>query len=304
MDKNIQSRLLKACVTGRGTRLDMFLKTAAGVTRLHAREMIDQGLVWVNMQVQRKYHRIIRNADDVRYMYYARNPVDVIPFEFPLKIIYKNKDFIAVNKEAGMLVHPTAHRDTNTLANAVKSIYPENTIHVINRLDRDTTGIVIVALNKETASILTKIMVGRGIHKEYLCLVHGRIKAAGEVTAQLSKNSREAKIRTVVTSGGQSAHTLFEPVSKNKTTTLLKVILKTGRTHQIRTHMKHIGHPVVGDRTYGDMALDIKLLGADNPQPGQMLHAYKMEFVIPGTGEIINLTAEPPWNRKKTILSV
>jgi 23S rRNA pseudouridine1911/1915/1917 synthase len=195
-------------------------------------------------------------------------------------------------------VHPTAHRDTNTLANAVKSLYPENTIHVINRLDRDTTGIVVVALNKETASVLTKIMVSRNIHKEYLCMVHGRIASAGEITAQLSKNSREAKIRTIVSSGGQSAHTLFEPVRKNKTTTLLRVILKTGRTHQIRTHMKHIGHPVAGDRLYGDLALDIKLFGPDNPQPGQMLHAHKMEFVLPGTNERINLTAEPPWDRR------
>jgi 23S rRNA pseudouridine1911/1915/1917 synthase len=296
MDKNIQSRLLKACVTGDGKRLDIFLKTCAGVTRQHARDMIDQRLVWVNDQVQTKYHRIIRNTDDVRYMYYARNPVDVVPCELPLEIIYKNKDFIAVNKEAGMLVHPTAHRDTNTLANAVKSLYPENTIHVINRLDRETTGIVIVALNKETASVLTKIMTGRGIHKEYLCLVHGRVAAPGEITAMLSKNSSEARFRTVVSTGGQSAHTMYEPVSKNKTTTLLKVILKTGRTHQIRTHMKHIGHPVVGDKTYGDMALDIKLLGSDNPQPGQKLHAYKMEFVLPGTLEKINLTAEPPWD--------
>lgn len=295
MDKNIQSRLLKACVAGSGTRLDMFLKTAASVTRLHAREMIDQRLVWVNNQVQTKYHRIIRNTDDVRYMYYARNPVTVTPCDLPIDIIYKNNDFIAVNKEAGMLVHPTAHRDTNTLANAVKSLYPESTIHVINRLDRETTGIVIVALNKETACVLTKIMAGRGIHKEYLCLVHGRVAAAGEITAQLSKNSREARIRTVVAAGGQSAHTLYEPVKKNKTTTLLKVILKTGRTHQIRTHMKHIGHPVVGDKSYGDMALDIKLLGAVNPQPGQMLHAHKMEFVMPGTGGKISLTAKPPF---------
>ena len=294
MDKNIQSRLLKACVTGPGTRLDMFLKTAASVSRVHAREMIDQGFVWVNNQVQRKYHRIIRNTDDVRYMYYDRNPVEVVPCDLPLEIIFKDKNFIAVNKEAGMLVHPTAHRDTNTLANAVKSLYPENTIHVINRLDRETTGVVVIALNKETASLLTKIMTGRGIHKEYLCLVHGKITKAGEITAELSKNSHGAKFRTVVASGGQSAHTLYEPVKKNKTTTLLKVILKTGRTHQIRTHMKHIGHPVVGDKTYGDLTLDIKLLGAENPQPGQLLHAHKMEFDIPGTDGRIRLIAEPP----------
>jgi 23S rRNA pseudouridine1911/1915/1917 synthase len=296
MDKNIQSRLLKACVTGRGIRLDMFLKNSASVTRLQAREMIDQGFVWVNMQVQRKYHRIIRNSDDVRYMYYDRNPVPVIPCDLPIKVIYTNKDFIAVNKEAGMLVHPTAHRETNTVANCVKALYPENTIHVINRLDRETTGIVVVALNKETANVLAKIMESRDIHKEYLCLVHGTIAHAGEITAELSKDTHKAGIRTVVLSGGQSAHTVFEPVYKNKTTTLLKVILKTGRTHQIRVHMQHIGHPVVGDKIYGDMSLDIKLLGAENPQPGQMLHAHKMEFIMPGTGERINLSAEPSWD--------
>jgi 23S rRNA pseudouridine1911/1915/1917 synthase len=297
MDKNLQSRLLIAGIEGRGTRLDMFIKTTACVTRLQAREMIDQGLVWVNMQVQRKYHRIIKKSDDVRYMYYDWNPVAVIPCELPLKIIFKNKDFIAVDKEAGMLVHPTSHRETNTLANAVKAMYPESTIHVINRLDRDTSGIVIVALNKETASVLSKIMMSRSVYKEYLCLVHGTITEAGEITAELSKTSYKSEICTVVSTGGQSAHTVFEPVGKNKTTTLLKVILKTGRTHQIRTHMKHIGHPVVGDKTYGDKELDIKLLGADNPQPGQMLHAHKMEFVMPGTGEKIDLTAEPPWKK-------
>jgi 23S rRNA pseudouridine1911/1915/1917 synthase len=297
VDKNIQSRLIIAGITGRGTRLDMFIKTTACVTRLKAREMIDQGFVWVNMQVQRKYHRIVKTSDDVRYMYYDRNPVAVVPCDIPLKILYTHKDFIAVNKDAGMLVHPTAHRENNTLANGVKALYPDSTIHVINRLDRETTGIVVVALNKETASVLAKVMTSRSIYKEYLCLVHGRVTHAGEITAQLSKNSRDERIRTVVSTGGQSAHTLYEPVIKNKTTTLLKVVLKTGRTHQIRTHMKHIGHPVVGDKIYGDMALDIKLLGEDNPQPGQILHAYRMEFVMPGTGEKINIIAEPAWKR-------
>ncbi len=281
---------------GRGVRLDMFIKTAASVTRQQAREMIDQGFVWVNMRVQKKYHRVVKASDDVRYMYYDRNPVEVIPCDIPLKIIYTHKDFIAVNKEAGMLVHPTAHRESNTLANGVKALYPDNTIHVINRLDRETSGIVLVALNKAAASALVKVMESRDIHKEYLCLVHGRVTKAGEITARLSETRRGENVRTVVLTGGQSAHTLYEPVTQNKTTTLLKIILKTGRTHQIRVHMKHMGHPVVGDKIYGDLELDIKLAGPEDPQPGQRLHAFKVGFVMPVSGETVELKAEPGEN--------
>ncbi len=291
--KFLAERTVKASLQGEGVRLDNYLKVIASVTRQQARKMIDWGYVTVNGQVQKKYHRIIRDSDDVSYKYYKKIPVEITPFEKKLEIIYQGPGFIAVNKPAGMIVHPTGYRETDTLVNAVKAMYPENTIHAINRLDRDTTGIVLVALNSKTAAALVKLMMKRKIHKEYLCLVHGRLEKKGEITAEIARNGEGRAIRNVVESGGLTAHTIYEPLKINENSTILKVILKTGRTHQIRSHMKHIGHPVVGDKTYGDRALDIKLLGEANLPAGQLLHAYKMEFENIETKKNIIIVCEP-----------
>jgi len=291
----LATRLLRASIHEE-VRLDMFIKMSASVTRQHARDMIDWGYVTVNGQVQTKYHRLVRNSDEITYKYYKKQPVEITPFESNLEVIYKGDGFIAVNKPAGMIIHPSGYRETNTLVNAVKGMYPENTIHAINRLDRDTTGIVIVALNPETAAKLVKIVMKRKVYKEYICLVHGKIEKPGEILAEISKQGEGKAYRKIVDKGGYSAHTVYDPIKVNDSSTLLKVVLKTGRTHQIRAHMQHIGHPIVGDQTYGDRALDIKLLGEDNLPKGQLLHAHKIEFEPPGTLKMLAITANPPWD--------
>lgn len=163
----------------------------------------------------------------------------------------------------------------------------------MNRLDRDTSGIVLIALTAEKAGELSGLIMDKAVHKQYLCLVHGSVAKRGRIENQLSTGGSGAKSRNVVKSGGSSALTYYEPVKHFGGATLLKVIIKTGRTHQIRAHMKFIKHPCVGDAVYGDKLLDKKLLGAEAPKR-QMLHAAFLSFTCGAGKEITEITAPMP----------
>jgi 23S rRNA pseudouridine1911/1915/1917 synthase len=258
-------------------RLDLYLRKAASVTRVAARKMIDEGCVWVNSSLQKKWHRMVRPGDVVGFEAEIRKKTALMPYKTRLEIIFEGEDLIAVNKPAGMLTHPTKFRETDTLVNAVKELYPERSIHAVNRLDRGTSGIVLIALTPEKAGELSAMIMNKNIYKEYLCLVHGKIQKKGNIENYISKGGDGAKSRDVVNTGGNLAQTYYEPVKHFSGATLLKVIIKTGRTHQIRAHMKYIKHPCAGDPVYGDAELDKRLFGEAAPKR-QMLHASLMDF--------------------------
>jgi 23S rRNA pseudouridine1911/1915/1917 synthase len=281
------TRLIKVTVPGT-TRLDLYIKDAASVSRTIARAMIDAGKVIVNSEVQSKYHRTVRHGDDVSYVCKEKPGIEVVPHTIPLDIVHEGVSYIAVNKPAGMLTHPTRFGEQDTLVNAVKALYPSNTIHAINRLDRFTSGIVLVALDKITAEKLASLIVKRKVYKEYACLVHGKINKKGTIDLALSEGGGGAKSREVVEEGGMRAFTEYEPIEVFDTATLLRIIIKTGRTHQIRAHMKFIKHPVIGDPVYGDKGLDDSLFTSGNAPTRQMLHAAVMEFILsPGEKKTI-----------------
>jgi 23S rRNA pseudouridine1911/1915/1917 synthase len=289
----LQNRLLKASVSGT-KRLDMYIKEAAAITRKQARAMIDSGLVSVNSEKQKKYHRIIRTGDDISYDIMVKEKEIIKPYETRLDIIYHGDSMIAVNKPAGMLTHPTKFCEENTLVNALKAAYPENTIHAVNRLDRFTSGIVLAALDAKMAAELSGLILKKKVYKEYVCLVHGKINRAGIVDLNLSSGGNGAKTREVVFSGGKQANTTYEPVEIYNCVTFLRIVIKTGRTHQIRAHMKYINHPVVGDPVYGNREMDLKVFGAENAPERQLLHARLMEFVLPLDNKKYSFTAPLP----------
>jgi 23S rRNA pseudouridine1911/1915/1917 synthase len=220
---------------------------------------------------------MVRPGDVVDFESEIREKPVLMPHKTRLEIIFQDKDLIAVNKQAGMLTHPTKFRETDTLVNAVKELYPERSIHAVNRLDRDTSGIVLIALSAEKAGELSAIIMDRSVHKEYLCLVHGAVIKKGKIENNISKGGRGAKSRNVVKTGGMPAQTYYEPVEHFNGAVLLKIVIKTGRTHQIRVHMKFIKHACVGDPVYGNTDMDKKLFGDAAPKR-QMLHAALMSF--------------------------
>jgi len=281
-------------------RLDIYLKEASGMSRPRCRKLIDSGGVLVNGVIQRKYHRTVRRGDILEYNRMAKEKNGIKPFAVRLEIVHKENDLIAVNKPAGMLTHPTKFGETDTLVNGVKEMYPESSVHAVNRLDRDTSGIVAVALGREKAKELSGLIMAGKFRKQYLSLVHGRIVKKGKIEKEISRGGSGARSRRVVEAGGMSALTEYEPAEIYKEATLLKIIIVTGRTHQIRAHMKFIKHPCVGDPVYGDTVLDQGLFKGEAPKR-QMLHAASLSFQTSPGRDSTGINAPLPEDMSKAL---
>ncbi|MBN1865004.1 MAG: RluA family pseudouridine synthase [Victivallales bacterium] len=238
------------------------------------------------------------------------------PEDIPLEILYEDDDILAVDKPAGMVVHPGAGKETGTLVNAVlhkfrnlESFFPvefssdersadadakgfdEDRPGIVHRLDKDTSGVVIVAKNKTTLDRLQKMFKERQVQKTYLALVHGcPLKKTRKIELPLGRNPCNRK-KIAVSPGGKLAVTRFEIIRQgfidNQPVSVLQVWIETGRTHQIRVHLAHIHHPILGDKTYGGSR---RLPHA----PRQMLHAWNISFRHPSTGKTLDITSPLP----------
>lgn len=281
-------------------RIDNYIKNAAFISRQEARAMIENGRVMVNGAAQTKHHKSLKNGDDVEFDVVVKEKREAPGFESELSVLYTGGGFAAVNKPAGMITHPTRHGEKETLLNAAIAKFKTRSIHIINRLDKDTSGIVLLAFDRKTAGELSHLVKSRQMHKEYVCLVHGVINKPGRIDAEISEGGDGAKSRTAGR-GGKEALSFYEPVSGNKKATLLKVIIKTGRTHQIRAHMKYIGHPIAGDRVYGDPGKDAVFFEGGVLPLGQMLHAAKMEFIFSDKRVVIESGIPPEFMKKLAV---
>lgn len=215
----------------------------------------------------------------------------VTPVNIPLNIVFEDKYIVVLNKPPYMPVHPTKVHQEDTLANAL-CFYATNrgesyTFHAVNRLDRNTSGLVIVAKDRHTASVMSQ----SNITKHYTAFVMGKISEEGTVNApiELSENS---KIVRTVTPTGKPSVTHYEPIDFKNDFTVLKLILETGRTHQIRCHMSYIGHPLLGDDLYG---------GTLNKINRHALHCGFISFVHPITNEALSLSAPLPEDMKELL---
>jgi 23S rRNA pseudouridine1911/1915/1917 synthase len=223
--------------------------------------------------------------------------------DIPVYPVLDDQDLLIINKQAGFIVHPTKGHPAHTIANGVMKYMREHDesfkIRFVNRLDMDTTGLLILAKNSHAQDDLTRQMKNGGIEKHYIAIVNG-IVDADEFTIDLpiGRSDPEKVARQVLTDGtGRPSVTHVKVLERfSKGYTMVELRLETGRTHQIRVHMSHIGHPVVGDYLYG----------GDNPWliERQALHAYKLRFHHPGTGEITEVTAPLPDDIKKVIETV
>lgn len=218
------------------------------------------------------------------------------PVKHEFEIIFEDEDIIVINKPANMPIHPSINNYDNSLANALAYYYQsqnENFVfRCINRLDKDTSGLTIIAKNMLSATILYDMVKTRKIKREYLAIVSGKIDSAGTIDAPIARKCDSVIERCVDFEKGQTAITNFSPVISGKDYSLIKLSLKTGRTHQIRVHMKYIGHPLPGDFLYNP---DYSLIKR------QALHSYRLQFMHPITKEDLDFICPLP-NDMKTIV--
>lgn len=282
-----------------GQRLDRYLTALVpDVSRTAIQHMITEGSVQVNGRSSKAGYAL-REGDTVQvyHMLPSGQSSHVTPQNYPLEIVYEDDDLLVINKAAGMVVHPApGHRD-DTLVNALVARYPqleeqENDVRpgIVHRLDRDTSGLLIVAKNTRTQAALIEMMKQHTIVKRYLALVEGNISLDhGSIDAPIGRNPRNRQQMAITATGSREARTHFRVLERFARHTLLLLELETGRTHQIRVHLKAIGHPVVGDTVYGS--------GRTRQEPAlqrQFLHAYQLKFQHPTTGEVVELEAPLP----------
>jgi len=220
----------------------------------------------------------------------------ILPVDLKLQVVYEDDDILVVNKPANMPIHPSQNNYENTLANACMWYYRQKgetfVYRCINRLDRDTTGLVLLAKNLFSASVLSRQMANREIHRTYLAVVEGQLPQSGVIDAPIARKENSTIERCVDFEQGEAAVTHFERLQYRNGYSLARVWLDTGRTHQIRVHMNYIGHPLPGDYLYHP---DFRFIDR------QTLHSAGLEFRHPITGAELSFKAELPDDMKKIL---
>lgn len=282
-----------------GARLDMFLSTALkGWSRAGIQRLIREGHVRLNGRAV-KAHHAVRRGDNIETSVPAPRVPELLPEPIPLEVLHEDGDLLVVNKAAGMVVHPAGRNMRGTLVNALlarcgnlSAVGGVLKPGIVHRLDKGTTGCIAVAKNDETHRGLCSQFLHRQVHKEYLALVHGVVRReSGLVEGLIARHPADRKRMAVRKDRGRNAVTSFQVLERFDACTLVTLRLHTGRTHQIRVHMAHLGHPVVGDSVYGkNRPRAIGGLAIERP----MLHAFRLGFTHPRTGDEVRTEAPLP----------
>ena len=285
----------------RNTRLDVFLTGRfAQFTRSRLKNLIGEGQVTVNGK-QAKSGQKLEPGDAVELNVPELREVEAKPEDIPLDIVYEDSSLMVINKPRGLVVHPAAGNESGTLVNALlhychdlSGIAGEIKPGIVHRLDKDTTGLLVVAKTDSAHLSLSEQISQKTANRIYLALVEGNVSAdLGRIEAALGRSRTDRK-KIAVTEDGRQAATKYFVLERFAGITLVEAHLETGRTHQIRVHMKHIGHPVVGDRVYGIRHQRFNLVG-------QLLHAARLEFTHPETGERMKFEAPLPDDFQKVL---
>lgn len=274
-------------------RLDKYLASKLeGMTRTQIQSLIEDGNILVNGKAAKASYTV-KNGDAVRVIIPEAEPCEIKPENIPLDIYYEDSDLLVINKPAGMVVHPAAGNYSGTLVNAllyhcgdlsgINGILRPGIVH---RLDKDTSGLLVACKNDFTHRVLSKDFANRKVTRRYHALVHGVIEHnLGRIDAPIGRSPLDRKLMAVV-EGGRRAVTNFQVLERFPENTYLELALETGRTHQIRVHLKYIGYPVVGDPQYG--------LKKEILPTGQLLHAKTLGFTHPRTGKYLEWTSPLP----------
>ncbi|HEY0367384.1 MAG TPA: RluA family pseudouridine synthase [Pyrinomonadaceae bacterium] len=300
-----ETLILKAGSEHGGIRLDAFLASQIqGWSRARLQRLIENEDVLVNGKVAKPSYKL-RETDEIE-VELVTPPADVFtPENIPLDIVYEDDTLLVVNKPAGLVVHPAAGTPSGTLANALA--YHFQTLPasgtgvrpgIVHRLDRDTSGLLVVAKTETALENLSDQFRDRSVYKSYVALVHGRVLSnTGKIDQPLARDPSN-RTRMAVVRSGRNALTLYRVRRAFDRFTLLDVELKTGRTHQIRVHLAWMKHPVVGDETYGggrdNTIQDPRLRAGIRSLNRQFLHAEKLGFKHPRTGEFVKFESPLP----------
>ena len=286
---------LRASEESKNQRLDAFLASSLdGLTRSQAARLIESGEVAVNGKTAGKSYKLA-GGEDIAVTLPEPEPVEAVPQDIPLDVVYEDADVIVVNKPSGMVVHPAPGHPDGTLVN-VLLYHCAGTLSgvggalrpgIVHRIDRDTSGLIIAAKNDAAHQYLSAQLADHTLARTYECIVVGALREdRGTVDAPIARHPTDRK-RMAVVAGGREAVTHWEVIARYPGYTHVRCRLETGRTHQIRVHMAYIGHPILGDTVYG----------AKKEVPGltgQCLHAVGLRFLHPRTHEVVELFCPLP----------
>lgn len=276
-------------------RLDEFVKACAGVTRSGAQRLIERGCVRVDGELPRKAGQQLRAGQRVEIIVPEPVAMNAVAQDIPIDILYQDEYLAVVNKPRGMVVHPAAGNPDGTLVNALlgkldrlSGIGGELRPGILHRIDKDTTGLLLVAKNDAAHQCLSAQIAAHTVGRVYLALLQGRMKQLeGDVDAPIGRHPTDRK-RMAIVAGGREAQTHYRVLAQLNGAALVEARLRTGRTHQIRVHMASLGHPVLGDPLYGPRKCPIA--GLDH----QLLHACRIAFDHPADGARRVFAVEPP----------
>ena len=286
---------LRASEESKNQRLDAFLASSLdGLTRSQATRLIESGEVAVNGRAVSKSYKLA-GGEDIAVTLPEPEPVEAVPQDIPLDVVYEDADVIVVNKPSGMVVHPAPGHPDGTLVNALL-YHCAGTLSgvggalrpgIVHRIDRDTSGLIIAAKNDAAHQYLSAQLADHTLARTYECIVVGSLREdRGTVDAPIARHPADRK-RMAVVAGGREAVTHWEVIARYPGYTHVRCRLETGRTHQIRVHMAYIGHPILGDTVYGAKK-DVPGL------TGQCLHAVGLRFLHPRTHEVVELSCPLP----------
>lgn len=286
-----------AFAADRDERLDVLVAEAADVTRSRAAALIKEGRVQVDGAVREKAGFAARAGADIRVDIPDAAPARAVAQDIHIDIVYQDADLAVVFKPSGMVAHPAAGNPDGTLVNALlakldslSGIGGEMRPGIVHRIDKDTSGLLLIAKNDKAHVRLSEQIAAHTVDRAYFAIVEGRMKQeTGFVDAPIGRHPTDRKKMAIIP-GGRAARTNWHALEELRGATLMECVLTTGRTHQIRVHMSSIGHPVLGDPVYGHKKMACDVAG------GQLLHAYKIGFTHPTTGERM-LFAAPPEKR-------
>ena len=286
---------LRASEESKNQRLDAFLASSLdGLTRSQATRLIESGEVAVNGRAVSKSYKLA-GGEDIAVTLPEPEPVEAVPQDIPLDVVYEDADVIVVNKPSGMVVHPAPGHPDGTLINALlyhcagtlSGIGGALRPGIVHRIDRDTSGLIIAAKNDAAHQYLSAQLADHTLARTYECIVVGALREdRGTVDAPIARHPTDRK-RMAVVAGGREAVTHWEVIARYPGYTHVRCRLETGRTHQIRVHMAYIGHPILGDTVYGAKKEVAGLTG-------QCLHAVGLRFLHPRTHEVMELSCPLP----------
>lgn len=282
-----------------GARLDRYLaELCPNITRSRLQKLIQNGIVTVNGRIQRPSYRLGK-GDRIEMLLPPIEHTSLEPQDIPFEVIYEDQDLAVINKPAGLAMYPGPGHSSHTLVNALLKRFPDLAESqsplrpgIVHRLDKDTSGLMVIARNEKARQHLINEFKSRAVRKVYLVLVQGRLHPEkGAIDAPIGRDPSDRK-RMAVVSMGREARTDYTVIQYLGNYSLVEARIQTGRTHQIRVHFAAIGHPVIGDSTYG---VKTRLLNR------QFLHAYSLDFTLPSTGRPSSFVTDLPGDLKSVM---